>query len=94
MWVLRVVVRVPDAKRKEFANALEKLPLADPSHPDVAEMYEGVEDRTRVCWHAYWSSEANARAFLRSNAYRAVRGAARVAGELEAIEFGSGESIT
>jgi hypothetical protein len=88
-----MVVRVPDGKRKEFQDALDGLPGASPNVPDHAETLETVGDDSRICWYATWATEHAARAFLTSEAYRALRGAARVMGELESIEFGRGEPI-
>jgi hypothetical protein len=93
VWKLRIVVRVPDPKHKEFVTALETLPGMNHGVPDTVETYQGLDDRTRICWEASWKSEADARRFLNSDAYRALRGAALVVGDLESIELAVGESF-
>jgi hypothetical protein len=82
-----MVVRVPDSKRQELVDALKTLPVSSSHPPDAVDTHQSIDD-TRVSWQGQWHSEAEARAFLDSDAYGALRGAARFLGELLSLDFG------
>ena len=81
-----MTTRVPEGKRHEFIDALETLPARSQFAPDASET--SIEEGSRVCWLARWRDEANARGFIQGDAYRTLRCAAEVLGDIVSLNFG------
>ena len=87
MYTLRLLARVPAEKRQEFLDSLESLSKSREIGFRRKLLFEDVSDETHFCWMGDSDSKEDLEAFMRSDAFRALRGAAQVLGTLEELRI-------
>ena len=90
MFGLRLLVRVSLDKRQELTDALLSAGRELEPPPCRVLIMQGFEDRSLFCWMGDWHARQDLEAFLRSDDYRALRGAADVLGALEDVWIAKG----
>ena len=86
MFTLRLLARVPAEKRQEFLDSLTSL-TAKKGGLCRKLFLEDVTDQTLYCWMGDCDSAAELEAFVSSDTFRAIRGAAQVLGTLEDVSI-------
>ncbi len=87
MYTLRLLARVPAEKRQEFLESLTSLTATDEWGLCRKMLFEDVGDDTLFCWMGDCDSKRDIDAFMQSDTFRALRGAARVLGTLEELRI-------
>ena len=86
MFTLRLLARVPAEKRQEFLESLTSL-TAKVGGPCRKLFLKDVTDETLYCWMGDCDSKEELEAFMSSDTFRAIRGAAHVLGTLEDVSI-------
>ena len=87
MYTLRLLARVPGDKRQEFLDSLKSLTATDEWGLCRKMLFEDVVDNTSFCWMGDCDSKEDLEAFMQSDTFRALRGAAQVLGTLEELRI-------
>ena len=82
MYVLRLLVRVGPDTRREFR--LSAAQMAGQASPARSIAMESLDGQGLFCWMADCPTKETLDGFMRSDLYKAIRGAALVLGTLEA----------
>ena len=85
MFTLRLLARVPTEKRQEFLESIQSLSKEECGGFRRKLLFEDVADETLFCWMAESDSRKELEAFMQSDTFRALRGAAQVLGTLEEL---------
>ena len=85
MFTLRLLARVPAEKRQEFLESLKSLTASEHWGLCRKMLFEDVDDDTLYCWMGDCDSEADLDAFMQSDTFRALKGAAQVLGTLDDV---------
>jgi hypothetical protein len=86
MFTLRLLARVPGEKRREFLESLTALTAKEGGFCRKL-LLKDVTDDTFYCWMGDCDSAAELEAFVSSDTFRAIRGAAQVLGTLEDVSI-------
>jgi hypothetical protein len=86
MFALRILARVPAEKRQEFLESLTALGATEGGLCRKL-LLKDVTDETHYCWMGDCDSEEELDAFMKSDTFRAIRGAAQVLGTLEDVSI-------
>jgi hypothetical protein len=81
-----MLTRVPAEKRQEFVESLTTL-SAEEGGLCRKLLLKEVTDETLYCWMGDCDSEEELRAFMGSDTFSAIRGAAQVLGTLEDVSI-------
>ena len=87
MYTLRLLARVPADKRQEFLESLQSLSKTEEMGFRRKLLFEDVTDATFFCWMGDSDSKEDLEAFMKSDTFRALRGAAQVLGTLEELRI-------
>ena len=87
MLSLRLLARIPSEKRQEFQESLKGFFAKDHGGLCHKFLFEAVDDPTLFCWMGDCDSEEKLEAFMQSDTFRALRGAAKVLGTLEELRI-------
>jgi hypothetical protein len=87
MWNLKLLARVPACKQSEFLGSLRSVPSGPKTGPVHQRTFRDITDSDLVCWVGSWHTRATLEAFLRTNDFRALKGAVAVLGELVEMEM-------
>jgi quinol monooxygenase YgiN len=82
---LRLLTRIPSEKRKEFLESLKAFVAKEEGSFCRNLLLKDVDDETLFCWMGDWDSEEKLEDFMKSDTFRALRGAAQVLGALEEL---------
>ena len=86
MVMLRLLARVPAENRQEFVDSLKTLSATIEAGECRKLILEDVTDDTLFCWMGDWAAEEELESFMKSDTFRALRGAAQVLGTLEDVQ--------
>ena len=81
------MVRVPAHKRLELIQALSSYVGDERVRPFRRQVLQDLNDENLVCWLGDWHSRECLDRFLKTETYRALRGAAQVLGTLEELRL-------
>jgi 2'-5' RNA ligase len=87
LYTLRLLARVPEDKRQEFLESLRSLSKRVKIGFRRKLLFEDVNDETHFCWMGDSDSKEDLEAFMQSDTFRALRGAAQVLGTLEELRI-------
>lgn len=87
MWSLRLVARVPPDKRLEFTQSVQSLLRGEEAHFKRTLVLQDVDDRSVFCWMADSDGGEGPEAFMGSQTFRALKGAAQVLGTIEELRI-------
>ena len=85
--------RVANGKRQELVQAFNALIAEERIRPCRRLVMEDVNDQSVVCWLGYWREQEALDAFVASETFRALKGAAEVLGTLQSIELIASQSL-
>jgi hypothetical protein len=85
VFTLRLLARVPGEKRQEFLESLTTLTAKEKGGLGRKLLLKDVTDETLYCWMGDCDSAEELKEFVRSDTFRAIRGAAQVLGTLEDV---------
>ncbi len=85
MLFVRLMARIPAEKRREFLESLKALAAREKGGLCRKLLFEDVYDDTLFCWMADCDSKEKLQAFMQSDNFPALRGAAQVLGSLEEV---------
>jgi len=83
--IIRLLAHIPPEKQKEFADAIALAESVAGSAPDARIVMHDTEDHSLFCWQADWASRDRLVQFIRSDGFRALRGAIQVLGTLKSL---------
>jgi hypothetical protein len=86
VFTLRLLARVPAEKRQEFLESLTTLTAKEGGLCRKL-LLKDMTDETLYCWMGDCDSEEELQEFMRSDTFRAIRGAAQVLGTLEDVSI-------
>jgi hypothetical protein len=84
--ILRLLIRIPSDKRQELLQSLRAFGQVGEGAPTRVLILQDIDDADRVCWIGDWSTAEDFDAFTTSEVFAALRGAARVLGDLEEVK--------